>query len=84
MTTKKFEKKFEQLEILSLPDILPMGAEGSEDLPNLPGPPFSEFCLKATGCPKEVHKFEIKNLYSEIRSISKVVVICQTSRQLTF
>ena len=37
-----------------------------------------------TECPKKVHKFEIKNLYSEIRSISKVGVICQTSPQLRF
>ena len=29
-----------------------------------------------TGCPKKVHKFEIKNLCSENRSISKVSAIC--------
>ena len=37
-----------------------------------------------TGCPKKVHKFEIKNLCSEVRSINKVDVICQTSPQLRF
>ena len=29
-----------------------------------------------TGVPKKVHKFEIKNLCFEIRSISEVGVIC--------
>ena len=36
------------------------------------------------GVPKKVHKFEIKNLCSEIRSMSKVGVTCQTSPQLRF
>ena len=31
------------------------------------------------GVPKKVHKFEIKDLCSEIRLISKVGVTCQTS-----
>ena len=38
--------------------------------------------MEIAGVPKTVHKFEIKNLCSENRSISKVGVICYTSPQL--
>ena len=40
---------------------------------------IEKMAFQNTGCPKKVHKFKMKNLCSEIRSIGKVSFICQTS-----